>query len=409
MRLSRTVFDCGEVLIIGAGAAGLLVARHLSRLGVKFAIVEAVDAGAGQSNHSHGYLHQGYIYQNPQPQMVASLRRGAALWHDLIAGTGIPVNTKESFICFTNAFNAEAASDSWRSAGLPVEEAGRPLCFDQAGVCCTFRSSEETLDFTAVLSHLCAAIPAGSIIKGSAIRLHARDRQISAVDVKIENKEIRLCARAYVIAAGRGNPTLLRTVTRYRGRSVLRTSYMLVVQGDGLPSISAVFPEQDVYGLFLVSRSEGDVCTWLVSDYISNSGLAGGSGPVANWVTSIHRHLCELAPVVRGASERLRFGVYDAPKAELRDDPSRMQPHGSEHYGFSNLLAVSPTKLTLAPVLASETVESVRKLLISYLAVAGDPVPAELTKPDLQITPERWRSVVLKERAEFFKEIGARY
>lgn len=51
-----------DVLIAGAGAAGILLAAELTGNGFHCTIVEPTGIAAQQSGHSHGYLHKGYIY-----------------------------------------------------------------------------------------------------------------------------------------------------------------------------------------------------------------------------------------------------------------------------------------------------------------------------------------------------------
>ena len=56
-----------------------------------------------------------------------------------------------------------------------------------------------------------------------------------------------------------------------------------------------------------------------------------------------------LAPGPLGHKELLRWGVYDAPKAEGREFGKLPGQERIEQFGFKNLWAVWPTKLTLAP------------------------------------------------------------
>src|SRR5687768_3086437 len=97
----------GDVLIIGGGISGTLLARQLEHAGIEYGLMECAGFGAEQSNHSHGYLHQGYIYLRAESRFVKQLLEAQSYWKEIIAKSGSVPSTSESKICFTNEFNAE--------------------------------------------------------------------------------------------------------------------------------------------------------------------------------------------------------------------------------------------------------------------------------------------------------------
>src|SRR5579872_3557211 len=67
-----------EVLIVGAGIAGLWLAHDLADLGIPFAVLERAELGGAQTCHSHVYIHQGFIYN--RVDLIKELLSVTATW-----------------------------------------------------------------------------------------------------------------------------------------------------------------------------------------------------------------------------------------------------------------------------------------------------------------------------------------
>lgn len=343
-----------DVLVVGAGIAGLLIARALRDAGLTSIIVDPGPIGDAQSNHSHGYLHKGYIYLRSERRLVHSLVSSGEDWKLLLQELQVDASNSDSRICFTNAYTAAAASSSWRTAGLDVEETPPPPGFRSDMIAAAFRSSEPSYEFDAVLRALLGAIKDVAWFPGRAIRLYGTRGRVDAVAVEGDESTQVLRAQFYIFAAGVDNPRLMASGTTFYGRAAARTSYMLVLEGDDLPPISAIFPEHELYGLFIVSRN-GPPVRWLVSDYVSFAGTTQTERAARMWTAALISTLHRYSTITHISG--LRCGLYHAPKAELRADPRQLGSYAIEDYGFDNAITVAPTKITLAPVLARETLK----------------------------------------------------
>ncbi len=89
---------------------------------------------------------------------------------------------------------------------------------------------------------------------------------------------------------------------------------------------------------------------------------------------------------------------------ELRASAGTLTPHAIERYELANLAVAAPTKLTLAPLLATEIVERLKGCApFDYdgKLAAG---PDEISSP-VRTTLERWRVLgPLRPRDQFLEE-----
>lgn len=387
-------FWAGDVLVVGGGLSGILTALNLRREGLDVALLERTGFGADQSNHSHGYLHRGYIYRNVSARMIESFTEAAGLWDEIIDPTGITPVTPTSSICFTDATNALAAEARWKRAGLEIRESECPPWFNARKVVRSYTTPEPSYDFTDILRALARSLDAEGVttIQGDARRLHRHNERmrIASVEAVTGTHRVLLQAKSFVLCAGVGNVELLHTVTSFLGKAQIRTSFMLVLEKEGLPLASAIFPENEMYGLFLVARPGANgPNVWLISNFISYGGAIHDQKADGCWVRAAYNGVHSIYRDVEGS----RFQFYRANKMELRADPHQLSTHAIETYAFDNLLTVAPTKLTLTPLLARDVAIRVRDILehVDVWARAKE-YPRH---HNLAVQQERWRDVKL--------------
>jgi glycine oxidase len=225
-----------DVLIIGAGAAGLSVALAVARRGGSVTVLDRTGPGAGASSTAAGVLGvQGEIEADcPLGRLcVASLRRYPAWAADLTARTGIDVGLRASgglWIAFDAAeVDGAAARAAWAAPlGMPVDRidaaAARAiepaLAPDIAGA--ARFAGDARLDPPALVK----ALQVAAAREGVAIRAGALARRVlvedgAAAGVLLEDGAV-VRAGAVVLAAG---------------------TWSGLVEGAGLPA-TAVWPSR---------------------------------------------------------------------------------------------------------------------------------------------------------------------
>lgn len=379
-----------DIAVVGAGAAGVLVATALGRLGFNVLLIEPAGFGARQSNHSHGYLHSGYIYPQPSQGLVSDLVRGSNRWRELLNEAGCRPVTSESTIAFANPANARRVAERWRSAGLNVRIGPIPDRFREPAVTTAFTTDEPTYDFTRWFEHALSELPESvQLIRGMVRQLDGDRNEVAGLDVWRSGDEIRVEAAFYVLTAGVKNLALIQQLTRIRGRSVNRTSHMFVVESDA-PLQSVVVPDHEAHGLFIASRpsSSENRTAWLISDYISFAAGINSVASAALWVRGVARTVRRLTNILD--TDDYVWGFYPAPKGELRPDPRVLSQHSVESYGLRNCLVASPSKLTLAPLLAEVvTSETKRRLGPTRKMSSRSPSSGD----EMAVLPERWNDI----------------
>lgn len=400
---STEMLDGGDVLIIGGGATGLLVALAVSSGGLSFTLVEADGVGAGQSNHSHGYMHRGYAYIEGSSALIRCLSDGAARWTELFAEYEVGPVTRWSAIAFSNALVAATATHKWNQLSLPVVPMEAPPWLAASGQFVRlFRTEEPAYDFHHVLRELRGALPPGRIVQGEARMLHRRGEYVTGVDIAVGDQVHRFVAGNVVLAAGAENEALMRTVTTHRGRAISRMSYMLVLRSPSLPRASLICPEPMHYGCFLVSRTHRERAVWLVSNFLSYARLEQSTIAKGNWLRATLDRLGAVYPWED--DPELELGIYEAPKMELRSQPGVISPHAAEAYGFANLTVAAPTKLTLVPLLAEEVAMKVRRGRRYDNRRARPIATTELmAADDWPVLQERWQYVPMESPKRFLE------
>ena len=410
MPLARNNKNTGcDVLIAGGGVAGTLVASMLTRLGYQCILVEPRALAAEQSGHSHGYIHRGYIYLRAERGLVQQLRTAREQWEDYISGPGEVVAYSDfSFIGFDNPLIAKYASQMWRVADLPVvsvKPSEWPSLMQAAPLTSVYRTDEQAFDFPRVVANVLVRAKNCRLVQGSVAKLQLEGRSCTGVQLLVGSEKLEIEAKHVVLAAGIGTAAIIaRTLGRFRSVPSVRTSYMLVIRGRALRQLSLILPENQFYGLFMVSRPLGDETVWLVSNYLSYSGCSDEWGvPARTWVRATLRTLEGLFPVLRDPD--LRWGIYAAPKAEFRADPEYMPEGGViETLGLTNVTAVWPTKLTLAPIITRLIVDQIAsKCRPSSGDISAEP---HLDTQVLQIAPERWTTTTLLDKKDFERQLN---
>ena len=391
MRVTERV-HVGDVLVIGAGVVGLMLARELTAIGRSVCLVDREAAGGHQSNHSHGYLHRGHIYHAPDPDLVRALCAGADRWRAEFADAGVVPETERSVLGYTNPQDARSAADRWREHGLdvrPCTPGESPI--DPVAVPHQFSTDEPAYDVTGWLRHTLETVQAsgGVTLRGRVTDIVREGTTVTGVRTVLDGCPVELVAGSYAVVAGTGNGALARSALGRGGMFQNRRCHMAVIGHPELTPFAFVTPDHRLRGLFGATRTRGTDTVLLASDYQAFAPGSDTDLTVDLWFTAIQRVVLRALPWLDDSETRI--GAYLAEKGEVRRRRAVLNHHAADDLGLDNLLVGSPSKLTLCPLLVDEMLGALRR---------GPTVPVDddalRGRPGLDVAPETWTRVGLE-------------
>ncbi|MFP2897629.1 FAD-dependent oxidoreductase [Corallococcus sp. 4LFB] len=407
-----------DVLVVGCGVLGMCAVRELASAGYQVLGVERGTIGGGQTCHSHVYIHRGHIYETAP--LIERLSDSDALWRPLIESGRIEIESRRSFFGFADAPAMQRRLEIWRKMKLPFSEATVPATLAHGVVKVGVWTPEATLNGGSLMRYLSRGLEA-RLTKVSGIDdIELVDGgsagwRISSLSILTERGKVHVSPKMILFAGGAGNIHLARTVAeaqrdadpRLGSCQTLRMSHMLIISGSAasLPRVSGVFP--DIGGLFIGVRDEGAQRVWLVSDDRSprlRDEFDSGRLDARWWLPRVIDSLKKLSPQWFRSPNGLRWGTYEATKAEPSAKHWADRRDRIEDFGLQNAVFAWPTKLTLAPKVARELKERVS----SRFPSSDRPIPPEFAAIRVQprVAEELWRQTQLVSWSKFRKRYG---
>lgn len=395
-----------DVLVVGGGIQGLLVLRRLVSAGYSTVLVESGPLAGRQTGHSHAAIHRGYLSQDRE--LAARMRRTTPFWDRFVRDHGVQVEAPTTVIGFGSSTTREEWTAAWRAPGLALrfQSSAAPREFGSSAAVSFVRAPEYALNSRSLVRALALRLDRhiGQVAPVGTFQLAATGPRVQRVILTAPNRrELAVEPRFVVFAAGEGNAQLVGALDAARQTAGqvqpardkiqrVKDGYMLVVRGraDRLPPMAAFFPDHN--RMVWASRRTGAEVAWLVD----------GSGPDerAEWIQEMVEHLRQVAPRAVGNPAALRWGVYDAPKAEPAGHPGAGRQERVDSFGYANLAVAWPVKLTLAPFAGDAVVAAVRRAIPNPRRRALPAAWLAFRRP-VPIASERWEQTPLQPWSEF--------
>ena len=338
-----------DVAVLGGGVMGLWLADQLRRLEYSVALFETGKLGAGQTGHSHVYIHRGHLYNDAK--LLSELGGVWRDWEHYLTetqrGRSVRRFDVEGRFVFFEANTAQDKENLWSGFDLEYEDERVPAWASGAKKC--FLTKEACLDATSLTGALMGDGEHTRKI-GHLVDITIQSDRVTSVTVEADDgRQLHVKPGFLAVCSGQGNQQVIDRLREDSAVDVdkafkqgVRYSYMLTVERDTLPWFAGVCPDRG--GLFIVSRGSQDGVVWLVSDSKSYPGPNNES----DWLGQVLPKLSSANAGLEAEKERIRWGIYEGPKAEATTAGVN-QGFGVESFGTTNLAFVWPSKLTLAP------------------------------------------------------------
>lgn len=385
------------VVVVGAGATGLVTAIELRRRGVPVLVLERSTVCAMQSGQCHGWLHRGAVFPEASTSEVAELVDGARWWEQAAGAAGLI----DGEISGSDPGTAERVQALWDRLEVPYEISDLP----DPPLGWSARGGEPSVVPLSVLRD--AAEAAGVQVHSgevTAIEPAPGDAGLAqALTVSSGSTRLRLHAPVVVLAAG---ASITRLVPGAAAQLSERLSFMLVARSDFAPRRAVTIPEQASFGLMVVPREREGRRYLLVSNFVSYAASAGLQPARQAWLHGVGATVRTILPHVWADPDAL-WGTYAAVKVE----PERHLGLGVPgarllDTPFRNVLAGVPGKLVLAPVLAGRLAARCEALL-AEVSPPARPLSPPVGRLDAHLVevpwgPEAWELTPLVGRATVF-------
>ena len=236
-----------DVLIVGAGVAGLWLNARLRRLGYSTVLVERASVGGGQTLKSQGIIHGGAKYAlhgalTGASEAIADMPRR---WREALAGngeldlSGVRLLSEAHYLWspgtlagnLTSFFASKAVRgrvDQVKGDQLP------PALQDRAFKGKVYRLAELVVDVPSLLQRL-AELSGDSLLAGERIEPLREGDEL--VGLRVDDREIR--AQRVVLSAGAGTADLLADLGLDQPAMQRRPLHMVIAKGPSLKPLYA--------------------------------------------------------------------------------------------------------------------------------------------------------------------------
>jgi len=236
-----------DVLIVGAGVAGLWLNARLRRQGFSTVLVENASLGGGQSLKSQGIIHGGAKYAlhgalSGASEAIADMPRR---WREALAGTGeldlsgVRLLSEAHYLWspgtiagnLTSFFASKAVRgrvDQVKGVDLP------PALQDPKFKGKVYRLAELVIDVPSLIERL-AQLADGSLLAGTDLEPLMDGEDL--VGLRVDGLDI--FAQRVVLCAGAGNAELLKTLGVAQPAMQRRPLHMVLAKGPSLKPLYA--------------------------------------------------------------------------------------------------------------------------------------------------------------------------
>ncbi|MBH3427656.1 FAD-dependent oxidoreductase [Pseudomonas alkylphenolica] len=376
-----------DVLIVGAGVAGLWLNARLRRLGYSTVVVERASLGGEQTLKSQGIIHGGAKYAlhgalTGASEAIADMPRR---WSEALAGNGeldlrgvrllsdahylwSPGTLAGNLTSFFASKAVRGRVDQVKGDQLP------PALQDRGFKGKVYRLAELVVDVPSLLSRL-AELAGDSLLAGEQIEPLQEAGEL--LGLRVDGREIR--AQRMVLSAGAGNAALLAAIGLSQPAMQRRPLHMVMAKGASLKPLYAHCLGGGPKPRITVTShpaADGQWVWYMGGDLAEADGVA--REPEAQ-IAAAKKEVASLLPWID--LSQVRWATVRVDRAEPAQS-GLVRPDNAFVAEHERLLIGWPTKLALAPDFADRVLKSLER---DGIKPSAQSVPLDLPKPPLAV------------------------
>ncbi len=360
--MSQTTINT-DIVIIGAGIAGLWLHHRLNDLGYHAILVESNAIGAGQTLSSQGIIHGGakYTLNGIFSNAASAIGEMPARWLACLEGHGeidlsdTPLLSRHQLMWSTQSLSSKLTS-FFSSKALngkiePIHKNQHPPFFQQAQFKGKlYQLNEPVLDVPSLIDNLSSRWRHRIIChKNDYQWIKDSQHKVAA----IQWKDCRLDAETFILTGGEGTQALLDQLAINTPKMQIRPLQMVLAKGRELPEIYAHCIGASTKPIATISthlHSDGDK-VWYIGGNIAEQGVGRDQQAL---ITETINTLKEILPWVN--LEQLQWTTHCINRAEP-EQKNLLRPDTAFLASQDNLHVAWPTKLALTPNLSDQVIK----------------------------------------------------
>lgn len=368
-----------DIVIFGGGIAGLWLLNRLRKTGLSVILFESGALGGGQTYKSQGIIHGGikYALQGTFTHEARSMADLPMLWRACLSGDGeinlanVPILSPQQYLWapgkFTSLLTGMIASAALNSKVKRIAKDEYPAIFQSSAFKGDIYALDEiVIDVPSLIREL-VKVNQDALFKieplnDEELRFDEEGKLVSAT-VYMAGKAIEVTAQTFIFTAGAGNEVIIKKLQS--------TTSNLAMQRRPLHMVMAKMPcDYALYAhcLGIGSRPRITITThqtidghsiWYMGGQLAEDGIHRDS---ANQIKATRDELRDLFPWVNFSNAE--FSTFMVDRAEPKQKGG-LKPETSFVKTVKNVMVAWPTKLTLAPKLADDIMQQLKRAEIT--------------------------------------------
>ncbi|OUS33169.1 FAD-dependent oxidoreductase ['Osedax' symbiont bacterium Rs2_46_30_T18] len=368
-----------DIVIVGAGIAGLWMLNTLSKQGYDVLLLEAESIGSGQSVKSQGIIHGGikYALNGVLSQASDAIKGMPARWRACLTGEGeldlrgVTTLSDAHYLWSQGSLAAKITSFFAKKAMSgrvdSIDKNDYPKVFahpDFKGN--LYKLNEIVLDVPSLLKVLSEKQRQRILQIDTADCQWDRDHAGNITAVSCLKEGIKINAQRFVFAAGQGNAAILKQLKMSKPEMQLRPLHMaMVTHNTNLPIYAHCIAASSKPLVTITHHINSDGSyTWYYGGDIAETGMGRDS---QQQIIAAKELTAKILPWV--TLENARWSTLHISRAEPKQS-GLSRPDAAYCHSEKNYLVTWPTKLALTPDLGDKVSElfSQQQLKAQYRA-----------------------------------------
>lgn len=385
-----------DIVIVGAGIAGLWLLNSLTKQGYQVILLEAEDIGGGQSIRSQGIIHGGikYALNGVLSQASDAIKEMPARWKKCLEGKGeldlrgVTALSDAHYLCSQRSVGAKITSFFAKKAMSgrvdSVSQAEYPSVFQHPEFKGDlYKLNEVVLDVPSLLAKLSQGFSERILQLNTAQCEWQTDAQGNIVSLSDQRQKLCIRAQRFIFAAGEGNGAILDVLNIDKPKMQLRPLHMtMATHSTNLPIYAHCIGASSKPLVTITHHINADGSfTWYFGGDIAETGIERNR---QQQILATQQLLQKCLPwvVLKDASwDSLRINRAE-PKQSSLSRPDAAFLHAEKNYLIS-----WPTKLALTPDLSDKVLQVLRQQQLKPLRTLDNNQPPGLQLAGLSKSP----------------------